>query len=223
MSGDDAIQLQSGRESAGAHPSCDMQGATADQALEVRLVRQSLEGDLDAFGKLVALHRSRVFSMLVQIVRNEEDAWDIAQEGFVKAWRALHTFKGDSAFFTWLFRITRNLAIDHLRKRERRAETRLDETYPSEAAGASPAASPAKHTDSPDERAWQSEIASRIDKALGELSDEHREVIVLRELHGLDYNEIASVMGCSVGTVMSRLFYARKKLQNLLRDLYENL
>lgn len=217
MSGDETNQRGSYADAADS-------GEADPLALEEsRLIERSCNGDIDAFGGLVALHQRKVFAMLVQIVRNEEDAWDIAQEGFVKAWRAIRTFKNESSFFTWLFRIMRNLAIDHLRKRNRRAEIQLDDQHPSGAdfEFASVAVSP--RTAAPDERAWQSEIGSRIDQALGELSHEHREVIVLRELHGLDYGEIAAISACSIGTVMSRLFYARKKLQKLLHDLYENL
>ena len=184
---------------------------------ERKLVARCLDGDLAAFDELITEYRSRTYAMLVQMVGNEEDAWDIAQDGFVRAWRSLHTFKGDSSFFTWLFRIMRNLAIDFLRKRRRQPLQSLD-AGPPPAAGAATAAG-----DSPDQRAWQGEIARRIEQALADLSDEHREVAVMREIHGMQYREIAEVAGCSVGTVMSRLYYARQKLRSELQDIYEKL
>ncbi len=199
----------------------DGEGTQQDQRDDERkLVTRCLEGDLAAYEELIECHRAKVFAMLVQIVRNEEDAWDIAQQGFVKAWRSLSSFKGESAFFTWLFRIMRNLAIDFLRRKQRHGEQSLEAIE--EKTGVLPAAStPASAA--PDERAWQGEIADRIELALDTLSIDHREVIVMREIHGLSYQEIAKVTDCSQGTVMSRLFYARKKLQQELQDIYEKL
>lgn len=213
MSGKDAGHMGSDASNAG----------NAEQAeIQARLIARCREGDLQAFDKLVALHRERVFAMLVAMVRNRDDAWDIAQDGFVKAWRSIRSFKGDCTFFTWLFRIMRNQAIDHLRKRNRRSESALDDDRQAESSpNASAHFSP--KSESPDEMAWQAEIGQRIDMALDHLSAEHREVIVLREIHGMAYEEIARVAGCSTGTVMSRLFYARKNLQNLLADIYNQL
>lgn len=190
-----------------------------DREREGALIRRCQAGDLSAFDELVTLHRNRVFAMLVPIVRNEQDALDIAQEGFVRAWRSIGSFEGGSAFFTWLFRIMRNLAIDFLRRRRRRSEEGWDEGRVLEDGGGSLG----RESDRPDERAWQGEIGGRIERALGTLSVEHREVLVLREFEGLTYAEMADVVGCSPGTVMSRLFHARRRMQEQLKDLYEKL
>lgn len=159
--------------------------------------------------------------MIYQIVRNEQDAWDIAQDGFVKAWKSIQRFKGDAAFTTWLHRIMANTAIDWMRKRKREPTAEFDDRIAVDPAltpevGAGPDPSPARKLE-------QSELGLQIHEAIGRLSDDHRAVIVMKEIEGMQYHEIADAMGCTIGTVMSRLFYARKKLQSLLGDAYEQL
>ena len=160
--------------------------------------------------------------MIYQMVRNEEDAWDLAQDGFVRAWRSLGNFRGQSAFFTWLYRIMTNVTLDWLRKKRIGSGQEFDDTIglPGIAAGAMTAP---QATVAPAVRMADQEIRARIDAAIAKLSDEHRAVIVMRELDGMEYQEIADALGCSIGTVMSRLFYARRKLQTMLRDVHEQL
>ena len=160
--------------------------------------------------------------MIYQMVRNEEDAWDLAQDGFVRAWRSLASFRGQSSFFTWLYRIMTNVTLDWLRKKRIQSGQEFDDTIglPGIAPGAMTAP---QATVAPAVRMADQEIRTRIDAAILKLSDEHRAVIVMRELDGMEYQEIADALGCSIGTVMSRLFYARRKLQTMLRDVHEQL
>src|ERR1700741_1040636 len=189
---------------------------------DIVLVRRCQKGDALAFEQLVIKYRSKVFSMIYGMVQNEQDAWDLAQEGFLKAWRSIHRFKGQSSFYTWLYRIMTNVTIDALRRKNFRSETEFDDRVaPSEVEPGSrttPSSLPL-----PDLTMERAEVRQRIESAIGKLSPEHRAVIVMKEIQELQYNEIAEILGCSIGTVMSRLFYARKKLQTLLKDVYENL
>jgi len=160
--------------------------------------------------------------MIYQMVRNEEDAWDLTQDGFVKAWKSLTHFRGQSAFYTWLYRIMANVSLDWLRRKHVRGDAEFDDQLGLRGMEAAAPTAP-KPVMQPIERMADREIRSRVDSAIEKLSSEHRAVIVLREIEGLDYQEIADAVGCSIGTVMSRLFYARKKLQSVLRDVYEQL
>src|ERR1700741_5124225 len=185
-------------------------------------VRRCQKGDALAFEQLVIKYRSKVFSMIYGMVQNEQDAWDLAQEGFLKAWRSIHRFKGQSSFYTWLYRIMTNVTIDSLRRKGIRGECEFDDRIApvnvEPGSRTTPSAVPLPHN-----KIEQREIRQRIDEAIGKLSPEHRAVIVMKEIQDLQYGEIAEILKCSLGTVMSRLFYARKKLQTLLRDVYENL
>ena len=145
--------------------------------------------------------------MLHGMVQNEDDSWDLAQEAFLKAWRSIHQFQGRSSFYTWLYSLTVNLAFDSLRRKGRRIEVELDDAIPSS-------------LPSPRANYRRTEISEHINAALTQLTPEHRAVIVLKEIEDLQYHEIAEILGISVGTVMSRLFYARKKLQSILRPIF---
>ena len=189
---------------------------------DIELVARCREGDTQAFNQLVTRHRQRCFAMIYQMVRNEEDAWDLAQDGFVRAWRSLANFRGQSSFFTWLYRIMTNVTLDWLRRKKIESGQEFDDSIglPGIAPGAVTAP---QATIEPATRLADQEIRVRVDEAIARLSDEHRTVIVMRELDGMEYHEIAEAIGCSIGTVMSRLFYARKKLQTMLRDVHEQL
>jgi RNA polymerase sigma-70 factor (ECF subfamily) len=160
--------------------------------------------------------------MIYNMVRNEQDAWDLAQDGFIKAWKSIGRFRGQSSFYTWLYRILMNVAIDSLRRKQIEGGSEFDDSLGLK--NIEPAAATAPRAEMPPAaKLSDKEIRARIDAAIQKLTPERRAVITLRELDGLDYQEIADAMGCSIGTVMSRLFYARKKLQSMLRDVYENL
>jgi len=185
------------------------------------LVARSQRGDHAAFEELVNRYRQKAFAMIYNMVRNEQDAWDLAQEAFVRAWKSLPKFKRDASFYTWFYRITTNVTIDWIRKRRVGADKEFDDRVAVQEADPTSQLLP-KGSPRPEEEMRRQEINERIQQAIATLSPEHRAVIQLKEIEQLQYNEIAEVMGCSIGTVMSRLFYARKKLQNLLRDVYEN-
>jgi RNA polymerase sigma-70 factor (ECF subfamily) len=190
----------------------------ADQELVVRCQK----GDTSAFNELITRYRQRCFSMIYQMVRNEDDAWDLAQDGFVRAWRSISHFRGQSSFYTWLYRVMTNVALDWLRKKHIQGAQEFDDTIGLRRI--EPGAATAPKADlQPIEKIADIEIRERINAAIEKLSPDHRTAIVLREIEGLDYSEIAEAMDCSIGTVMSRLFYARKKLQTMLQDVYEQL
>ena len=190
---------------------------------ELDLVKQCQAGNTEAFDQLVTRYRTRVFAMIYNMVHNEQDAWDLAQDSFVKAWKSIKRFRGQSSFFTWLYRIVMNVTIDWLRKKQiRGAGAEFNDAI--ELGEIDPAARTVPKPDPlPHRQLEQSEIRARIDNAIAQLSPEHRAVILMKETQDMQYHEIAETLGCSIGTVMSRLFYARKKLQNLLRDVYENI
>ncbi len=180
------------------------------------LVQQAKKGDMLAFEELVARHRDKIYARAYSMMRNEEEAVDLSQEAWVKAWQRLVQFQGDSSFATWLTRITINLCLDQLRKRKRqRAESieEMDEEF-----GGVERQMEIVVTN-PTERLERGELRARIDEAMKKLSHEHRTVLVLCEFEEMEYKEIAKTMECSIGTVMSRLFYARRKLASLLQDL----
>jgi RNA polymerase sigma-70 factor, ECF subfamily len=185
-------------------------------ALDVQLVAASQAGDMLAFEELVARHRDKIYARAFSMMRNEEEAIDLSQEAWVKAWQRLKQFQGDSSFATWMTRIVINLCLDQLRRQKRtRAESieQLDEEL-----GGVERQMPVVATN-PSEGLERSELRKRIDKAMNQLSYEHRTVLILHEFEEMEYKQIAKVMNCSIGTVMSRLFYARRRLASLLQSL----
>jgi RNA polymerase sigma-70 factor (ECF subfamily) len=197
-------------------------GNAAVENEDVELVKKCQSGDTQAFNQLVTKYRGKAFAMIYNMVRNEQDAWDLAQDGFLKAWKSIGNFRGQSAFYTWLYRIMSNVSIDWLRKKKIEGAVELDDAIELKDIAAGSATSP-KAVLMPDEKIGHDEIRRRIDAALEKLSPEHRAVIVMKEIDGLQYHEIAAALDCSIGTVMSRIFYARKKLQTMLKDLHENV
>ncbi|EDY21651.1 RNA polymerase, sigma-24 subunit, ECF subfamily [Chthoniobacter flavus Ellin428] len=189
---------------------------------DLELVARSQAGDTSAFNELVIRYRNRAYAMIYNMVRNEQDAWDLAQDGFLKAWKSINRFRGQSSFYTWLYRILMNVAIDSLRKKQIEGGQEFDDQIGLHNIAPGAATAPKSEME-PAERISDKEIRQRIDEAIAKLSPEHRTAIVMREIDGLEYTEIAEQMGCSLGTVMSRLFYARKKLQALLKDVYETI
>ncbi len=199
--------------------------ATVAQAdvSELDLVKRCQAGQTEAFDELVSRYRTRVFGMIYNMVHNEQDAWDLAQDSFVKAWKSIGRFRGQSSFYTWIYRIVMNVTIDWLRKKQVKGSgTEFDDTV--QLREIEPGSKTAPRPDAlPYERMQRGEIRAEIDKAIAQLSPEHRAVILMKEIEDMQYHEIAEALGCSIGTVMSRLFYARKKLQSLLKDVYENI
>ena len=180
------------------------------------LVKAAQKGDMQAYEELVARHRDKIYARAFSMMRNEEEAIDLSQEAWVKAWQRLKQFQGEASFVTWMTRIVINLCLDQLRKQKRlRAESieQMDEEL-----GGVERQMPII-TPNPTERLERNELRQRIDKALGQLSYEHRTVLILHEFEDLEYKEIARRMACSIGTVMSRLFYARRKMAVLLAGL----
>jgi RNA polymerase sigma-70 factor (ECF subfamily) len=193
---------------------------TGDLANEAELLKRSRGGDTRAFDQLVTIHRERVHMVAYQILRNQEEALDVAQDTFLRAWKGLARFDGTSSLRSWLSRIATNAAIDVVRRRN---------AHPSAEFEAAPMAIDAAsrttpgQPERPGENMDRAEMRGRFDRALATLSAEHRAVILLKEVEDFSYQEIADSVGCSLGTVMSRLFYARKKLQDQLREFYEQL
>jgi RNA polymerase sigma-70 factor (ECF subfamily) len=182
------------------------------------LVRLAQKGDMLAFEELVARHRDKIYARAYSMMRNEEEAIDLSQEAWVKAWQRLAQFQGDSSFATWLTRIVINLCLDQIRRQKRQRAESI-EAMDEESGGVERQMEPI--ITNPTERLERGELRKRIDEAMAKLSNEHRTVLVLHEFEELEYKEIAKVMGCSIGTIMSRLFYARRRLASLLQDLKE--
>lgn len=184
----------------------------ADPDLVVRV----LDGDQLAYKVLVERYQARIFSVAYGLLRNREDAREVSQEAFIKAYRNLSGFRRDSSFYTWIYRITVNLGIDFRRKAYRKREVALDETriVPEDAHHTGPRPMP-----TPGASLERKQLGGRIREAIDQLPEDQRAAIILREIQGLSYKEIADALDCAEGTVMSRLFYGRKKLQELLEDL----
>ncbi len=183
------------------------------------LILQAKAGDSGAFRKLVERHQRRAFAIAVGLVRDEDDAREVVQEAFLRVHKGLASFEGGSSFFTWLYRIVSNLAIDAMRKPSRRESEALDAEVVDDGTD-QPLLSRLEGAD-PLDVVRRGEIRGRIETALDELPSYHRGVILMRELEGMSYEEMAEAMGVSKGTIMSRLFHARKKLQRALADCYE--
>jgi RNA polymerase sigma-70 factor, ECF subfamily len=177
------------------------------------LVRAAQRGEMRAFEELVGRHRDKVYARAFSMMRNEEDAIDISQEAWVKGWQRLKQFQGDSSFLTWMTRIVINLCLDTLRRQKRQRAESIESME--EETGGVERQMPVM-TVNPTAGLERTELRQRIDRALNQLSFEHRTVLILHEFEELEYKEIAKRMRCSIGTVMSRLFYARRKMAALL-------
>jgi RNA polymerase sigma-70 factor (ECF subfamily) len=180
------------------------------------LLQGAREGDTRAFEELVVRHRDKIYARAFSMLRNEQEAIDLSQEAWVKGWQRLNQFQGESSFGTWMTRIVINLCLDELR-RQKRQRTDSMEAMEEESGGVE-RQMPILEVN-PTEGLERAELRQRIDRALGLLSHEHRTVLVLHEFEDMEYKQIAKTMDCSIGTVMSRLFYARRKLAALLADL----
>lgn len=188
----------------------------ADASSDVALVRAARDGDMRAYDQLVQRYQERLYATIYHMTSNHEDANDLAQETFIKAFSALRTFKGDSSFYTWVYRIAVNKTINFLKQRKSRQSMSLDdldfnvENDPDLVALVS--------DKTPRRDIALIELQEKLNAAMQKLSDVHRLVVTLHDVQDLSHEEIADIMECNVGTVRSRLFYARQQLQALLSD-----
>src|SRR4051812_12847877 len=190
----------------------------AMEADDLALVARAKAADAEAFKALVIRYQRRVYAVALGIVKDRDLAWDVAQDAFVKVHQHLAEFKGESAFSTWMFRIATHLAIDAVRKERLADKDDIDEMREQDLEGQGEGILGTALGANPQANALRAEIMGKIDEALGRLPAKHREILVLREVEGLSYEELAQVLGISKGTVMSRLFHARKKMQKILGD-----
>jgi RNA polymerase sigma-70 factor (ECF subfamily) len=182
------------------------------------LIERAQRGDQAAFRRLVERHQRRAFAIALGLVRDENDARELVQEAFIRVHRGLDAFEGGSSYFTWLYRIVTNLAIDLMRKPGRR-DAELDDEHLADEPGELALVSRIDGAD-PIDVLRRREIAARIQAALDALPPIHRGVILMREVEGMSYEEMAEAAGVSKGTIMSRLFHARQKMQRALADCY---
>ncbi len=192
--------------------------STGMEADDLALVSRARSGDAEAFRALVVRYQRKVYAVALGIVKDPDLAWDVAQDAFVRVHGHLGDFKGESAFSTWLFRIATHLAIDAVRKERPAMKDDIDEVNEASLEGGGEGILATALGNDPQQNALRRELADKIGEALAALPEKHRTILVLREVEGLSYEELAERLGLHKGTVMSRLFHARKKMQVLLRD-----
>ena len=183
---------------------------------EAELVRGARHGDLQAYDQLVKRYQERIYATIYHMTSNHEDANDLAQESFIKAFQALKSFKGGSSFYTWLYRIAVNKTINFLKQRKNRLHMSLNDIDFN--AEHDPDVMALISEQTPRRAAGLTELQEKLNAALMKLSEPHRLVVVMHDVQGLSHEEIAEAMDCNVGTVRSRLFYARQQLQGYLAD-----
>jgi RNA polymerase sigma-70 factor (ECF subfamily) len=187
---------------------------------EMDLVRRARRGDLAAYDELVKRYQERIYATIYHMTSNHEDANDLAQESFIKAFQALKSFKGGSSFYTWLYRIAVNKTINFLKQRKNRQAMSLNDIDFQAEHDPDLVALISEKT--PRRAAGLTELQEKLNAALLKLSEPHRLVVVLHDVQGQSHEEIAKVMDCNIGTVRSRLFYARQQLQSYLADYLKN-
>ena len=181
---------------------------------EREIIDRVLSGDTEAFEALVLEHQNKVYSLALRMVGNEEDARDMAQEAFIRAFSSLTGFRGDSKFSVWLYRLTSNICIDFLRSRAKKRTVSM--TWTDDEGDDAGELEIADERFSPEEQFDRTSIRESVQRGLDSLSPQYREILVLREINGLSYEEIGRVLGIEEGTVKSRIFRARKKLCDFL-------
>jgi RNA polymerase sigma-70 factor, ECF subfamily len=189
---------------------------SADRESDKVLVERVQRGDKKAFDLLVLKYQHKVANLISRYIRDQAEVFDVTQEAFIKAYRALPNFRGESAFYTWLYRVAINTAKNHLAAQARRPP---GEDIEADTAEQMDLGAPLKDMDTPERLALQREIAETIQKALDDLPQDLRTAITLRELEGLSYEEIAQAMDCPIGTVRSRIFRAREAIDARLKPL----
>jgi RNA polymerase sigma-70 factor (ECF subfamily) len=183
---------------------------------EMELVKRARRGDLAAYDELVRRHQERVYATVYHMTANHEDANDLAQEAFIKAYQALKSFKGGSSFYTWVYRIAVNKTINFLKQRKNKAQMSLDDLDFNAEHDPDLVALISEKT--PRREVGLAELQEKLNAAMQKLSEPHRLVVTLHDVQGLSHEEIAKIMDCNIGTVRSRLFYARQQLQAYLSD-----
>lgn len=183
---------------------------------EIQLVEQSKAGNLEAYDELVRRYQERIYGTIYHMTSNHEDANDLAQETFIKAFQALKSFKGGSSFYTWIYRIAVNKTINFLKQRKNRTGMSLNDLDFNAESDPDLVALISEKT--PRRDAGLNELQEKLNEAMGKLSEVHRLVVTLHDVQGVPHEEIAQIMDCNIGTVRSRLFYARQQLQGYLAD-----
>jgi RNA polymerase sigma-70 factor (ECF subfamily) len=183
---------------------------------EGMLVQRARRGDLGAYDELIRLYQERIYATIYHMTANHEDANDLAQESFIKAFQALKSFKGGSSFYTWLYRIAVNKTINFLKRRKNRIHLSLNDLDFNTEHNPDLVALISEKT--PNREVNLKELQEKLNTAMLKLSEPHRLVVVLHDVQGASHEEIAKIMDCNIGTVRSRLFYARQQLQSLLAD-----
>ena len=191
----------------------------SDRQIDQQLVERVQQGDKQAFGLLVTKYQRKLSRLLSRMIRDPAEVEDVVQEAFIKAYRALSSFRGESAFYTWLYRIGINTAKNYLVSLGRRASSRSD--VQSEDAEGFEDAEQLRDIDTPERLMMSRQVVEAVDEAMDHLPEELRMAIVLREIEGLSYEEIAATMGCPIGTVRSRIFRARDAISERLRPLLD--
>lgn len=190
--------------------------ATPEAEAERKLVEQARQGDVEAYDQLVRRYQERIYATIYHMTANHEDANDLVQETFIKAFAALKSFKGGSSFYTWVYRIAVNKTINFLKQRSHRQGMSLNDLDFNAENDPDLVALISHQT--PRRDAALAELQKKLNEAMQKLSHEHRMVVTLHDIQGLPHEEIAQIMDCNIGTVRSRLFYARQQLQGLLSD-----
>jgi RNA polymerase sigma-70 factor (ECF subfamily) len=183
---------------------------------EMELVRRARRGSMDAYDQLVKRYQERIYATIYHMTSNHEDANDLAQEAFIKAYHALKTFKGGSSFYTWVYRIAVNKTINFLKQRKNKAHMSLDDLDFNAEHDPDLVALVSEKT--PRREANLAELQQKLNEAMQKLSEPHRLVVTLHDVQGMSHEEIAKIMDCNIGTVRSRLFYARQQMQAYLSD-----
>jgi len=182
----------------------------------MELVRRARRGDLPAYDELVRRYQERIYATVYHMTANHEDANDLAQEAFIKAFQALRSFKGGSSFYTWIYRIAVNKTINFLKQRRNKSQMSLDDLDFNAEHDPDLVALVSEKT--PRREVGLAELQEKLNAAMQRLSEPHRLVVTLHDVQGLSHEEIAEIMDCNIGTVRSRLFYARQQLQAYLSD-----
>ena len=202
-----------------ANPSDEPANGAGDTPVPVEemvLVKRALKGDLSAYDDLVRRYQERIYATIYHMTSNHEDANDLAQEAFIKAFRALRSFKGGSSFYTWVYRIAVNKTLNFLKQRKNKTHMSLDDLDFN--AEHDPDLVALISDKTPRREAGLAELQEKLNAAMQKLSEPHRLVVTLHDVQGLSHEEIAKIVDCNAGTVRSRLFYARQQLQAYLSD-----